>query len=119
MHLMKEEIFMHNKTIGVFLTKISGKNTLTFKFDDKEANINLESNDTKAIKEVFQRIAKELCENDIELNYCVDKETIDDSKDGLFIDAAEEYIERLKSEIENLKEDEHLKIIRANQSNNN
>lgn len=109
---------MPNKTIHVFLTKVGENNTMTFKFDDEEVNINLESNDTNTIKEVFQRIAKTLCENDIELDYSVDEEKVDDSKDGLFIDAAEEYIKRLKLEIESLKEDEHLKIIRANQNNN-
>ncbi|RYC74919.1 hypothetical protein [Candidatus Nanosyncoccus alces] len=109
---------MLNKTIYVFLTKVDDSNTLTFKFDDGQVNINLESNDTNTIKEVFQRIAKELCENDIELDYSVNEEKIDSNKDGLFIDAAEEYIERLKLEIESLKEDEHLKMIRSNQTDN-
>lgn len=106
---------MHDKTINVCLTKIDEKNMLVFKFDDEELEINLESNDTNAIKKVFCRMAKELCENDIQLNYSVDDKSIDKTKDGLFIDASEEYIERLKSEIANLKEDEHLKTIRANQ----
>lgn len=116
---MREEISMPNKTIYVILTKVGGNNTLTFKFDNEELNINLESNDTNTIKEVFQRIAKELCENDVELDYAVDKEKVDDSKDGLFIDASEEYIKRLKLEIESLKEDENLIMIRENQSNSN
>jgi len=110
---------MLNKKICVFLTKVGENNTLVFKFDDEvNININLESNDTNTIKEVFQRIAKELCENDIELDYSVDKEKVDGNKDGLFIDATEEYINRLKLEIERLREDEYLKIIRTNRTDN-
>ena len=41
------------------------------------------------------------------------------SKDGLFIDATKEYIKCLESEIVSLKEDEYLKIIRANDNSNN
>ena len=116
---MNEEIFMPNKTIDVCLTKVNNNNTLIFSFGDGKININLESNDTNTIKEVFQRIAKELCENDITFNYSIDKINIDESKDGLFIDATREYIGCLESEIASLKEDEYLKIIRTNDNSNN
>ena len=106
---------MPSKTIEICLAKINERNTLIFKFEDEEISINLESNDTNNIKSVFRKIAKELCENKIQLNYSVDKDSIDKSKDGLFIDASQEYIDRLKQEIAGLEEDEHLKIIRASQ----
>ncbi len=105
---------MTSKVIKVKLTRAREKIALEFGFDDGEIAIVLESNDTNSIKAVFRRLARELCENNIQLDYSVDENTIDKNKDGLFVDASEEYVKRLMSEVEAIKEDENLKIIRNN-----
>ena len=64
------------------------------------------------IKSVFMKLAKELRESPLDLNYSIDDKKIDKKEDGLFIDAAEEYINQLKEELLTIENDSDLKILR-------
>ena len=112
-HLMKGVIFMNKKEISVILTKNKDNNIiLNFNFNSGKLELNLESNNSEEIKSVFMKLAKELRELPLDLNYSIDDKKIDKKEDGLFIDAAEEYINQLKEELLTIENDSDLKILR-------
>ena len=116
MHFMKEVIFMNNKEINVILTKNINKNIiLLFSFESGNLELNLESNNSENIKQVFVRLASELRLSPISLNYLIDYEKINPKDDELFIDAANEYIFQLKNELLLIENDFDLKTIRENE----
>lgn len=102
---------MEIKNIDVVLDNIEESIKLTFKLSAGEVNLNLESDNSDEIKDVFLCLIKEIEKNPITLNLVIG-ENFDESQNKLFKDAAEEYINQLKTEIANLETDENLKGIR-------
>lgn len=73
MHFMKEVIFMNNKEINVILTKNINENIiLLFSFERGNLELNLESNNSEEIKQVFVTLASELRQSPVSLNYTID-----------------------------------------------
>lgn len=104
---------MNNKEISVILTKNNDNNIiLKFTFSSCELALNLESNNSEEIKSIFVQLSKELRESPIDINYSIDEQKIDKKEDGLFIDAANEYIDQLKEELLTIENDSDLKILR-------
>lgn len=104
---------MNKKEISVILTKNKDNNIiLNFNFNSGKLELNLESNNSEEIKSVFMKLAKELRESPLDVNYSIDDKKIDKKEDGLFIDAAEEYINQLKEELLTIENDSDLKILR-------
>lgn len=104
---------MNKKEISVILTRNKDNNILlNFDFNSEKLELNLESNNSEEIKRVFMQLAKELRKSPIIINYIVNDKKIDKKEDGLFIDAAEEYINQLKEELLTIENDSDLKILR-------
>lgn len=109
---MKNEVkYMETKNIEVVLDNIEESIKLVFKLSNGDVKLNLESDDSDEIKNVFLELIKEIEKNPIELNLIIGK-NFDESQHKLFKDAAEEYIVQLRTEIKNLEDDENLKDIR-------
>ena len=102
---------MDKKDIGVILDNIEEHIKLIFKLDSGDVYIDLESDNSEEIKNVFLKIIEEIEKNPIKLNYSIG-ENFDESKDKLFKDSADEYIEQLQSEIDELENDSNLIEIR-------
>ena len=77
--------------------------------------LNLESNNSEEIKQVFVTLASELRQSPVSLNYTIDVQRINSKDDELFIDAANEYIVQLKNELLLIENDSDLKKIRENE----
>lgn len=106
---------MNNKEINVILTKnINGNIILLFSFESEKLELNLESNNSEEIKQVFVTLASELRQSPVSLNYTIDTQRINSKDDELFIDAANEYIVQLKNELLLIENDSDLKKIREN-----
>ncbi len=104
---------MSNKIIETLLTK-NNENQIILEFsigEDKRI-LNLESSDSKLIKELFLKISELLKFNSLSINFSVDESVIDKKSDLLFIDAATEYIEQLKTDLNLLENDNDLKELR-------
>ncbi len=115
---MKEVIFMNKKEIRVVLTRNKENNiVLNFDFSSGKLELNLESNNSEEIKNVFMHLAKDLRESPVSIDYSVDNKQIDKKEDELFIDAAEEYIKQLKEELLKIENDSDLKILRNKKEN--
>ena len=106
---------MQNKTkkvINASLIKNSNNEiVIRFYFENTEEDLNLQSNNSAEIKKVFLELSKQLRLSPIEINLEIDK-SIDDNSDGLFMEAATEYIKQLNAEMLEIENDEDLKIIR-------
>lgn len=107
---------MNNKEINVILTKNINENIiLLFSFERGNLELNLESNNSEEIKQVFVTLASELRQSPVSLNYTIDVQRINSKDDELFIDAANEYIVQLKNELLLIENDSDLKKIRENE----
>lgn len=107
---------MNNKEINVILTKNINENIiLLFSFERGNMELNLESNNSEEIKQVFVTLASELRQSPVSLNYTIDVQRINSKDDELFIDAANEYIVQLKNELLLIENDSDLKKIRENE----
>lgn len=107
---------MNNKEINVILTKNINENIiLLFSFERGNLELNLESNNSEEIKQVFVTLASELRQSPVSLNYTIDVQRINSKDDELFIDAANEYIVQLKNELLLIENDYDLKKIRENE----
>lgn len=107
---------MNNKEINVILTKNINENIiLLFSFEIGNLELNLESNNSEEIKQVFVTLASELRQSPVSLNYTIDVQRINSKEDELFIDAANEYIVQLKNELLLIENDSDLKKIRENE----
>lgn len=107
---------MNNKEINVILTKNINENIiLLFSFENGNLELNLESNNSEEIKQVFVTLASELRQSPVSLNYTIDIQRINSKDDELFIDAANEYIVQLKNELLLIENDYDLKKIRENE----
>lgn len=111
---------MNKKEISVVLTKNKDNNIiLNFNFNLEKLELNLESNNSEEIKKVFMQLAKELRESPIDIQYSVDNSKIDEKEDGLFVDAAKEYINQLKNELLLIENDSDLKYLRSKKEHYN
>lgn len=104
---------MDKKELKVVLDSIDDHVKLIFKMDSGDASIDLESDNSDEIKNVFLEIIKEIEKNPVKLNYTIG-ENFDESTNKLFKDAVDEYIEQLEKEIEELEKDSNLIEIREN-----
>ena len=102
---------MDKKDIEVVLDSIDEHVMLIFKLESGNVYIDLESDNSDEIKNAFLKIIQEIENNPIKLNYSVG-ENFDESKDKLFKDSTDEYIEQLQSEIDELENDPNLIEIR-------
>ena len=102
---------MDRKDIEVVLDNIDDHIKLVFKLDANDVSIDLESDNSEEIKYVFLNIIEEIKKNPINLKYSIG-ENFDESKNKLFKDAADEYIEQLQTEIDTLENDDNLVEIR-------
>lgn len=116
MPLTKEVIYMPNSDIKVIeallIKNDKSEIVIRFKFSQANIDLNLQSDDSEQIKNVFLELSKELRTTPIKVNLTSDK-SIDDKTDGLFKEASDEYINQLNTEILNMEKDEDLKTIRA------
>lgn len=100
------------KIIKAHLTKNENNEiVIRFIFDENGYDLNLQSNDSENIKNVFIELSKQIRKHAIEVNLEIE-DTMDSKKDALFIDASKEYISQLNTELLALENDEDLKIIR-------
>lgn len=102
---------MDEKELKVVLDSVNDHIKLIFKPDNGEVSIDLESDNSDEIKSAFLEIIKEIENNPVKLNYTIG-ENFDESKNKLFKDAVDEYIEQLQKEIDELENDQNLKEIR-------
>lgn len=110
---MKKEVkYIVNKKIEVYLDSVEGKNQLIFKLTKGDAILNLETDDSDEIKELFLSLIQEIELNPIELELKTG-ENFNESENKLFLDASKEYINKLEEEISELENDENLKEIRV------
>lgn len=113
--LKKEVIFMPNgtlKTINADLIKNeSNEIVIRFYIDEKQYDLNLQSNNSEEIKKVFLQLSKQIRLKPIKIDMKIDK-SIDEKSDNLFIEASNEYIKQLNDEMLELENDDDLKIIR-------
>lgn len=109
---MKKEVkYIVNKKIEIYLDCIDEKNNLIFKLTNGDFNLNLETDDSDEIKELFLALIQEIELNPIELELKVG-ENFNESENKLFLDASKEYINKLQDEIKELENDENLIEIR-------
>ena len=80
-------------------------------------DLNLQSNNSEEIKKVFLELSKQIRIKPIKIELNID-DSIDEKKDNLFIETADEYIKQLNDEILELENDDDLKIIRGFINNN-
>lgn len=102
---------MDKKELKVVLDSVNDHIKLIFKLGSGEVSIDLESDNSDEIKSAFLEIIKEIENNPVKLNYTIG-EKFDESKNKLFKDAVDEYIEQLQKEIDELENDQNLKEIR-------
>jgi len=102
---------MDKKELNVVLDSVDEHIKLIFKIDSGDVSIDLESDNSDEIKNVFLEIIKEIENAPIKLNYTIG-ENFDESKNKLFKDAVDEYIEQLQKEIDELENDSNLIEIR-------
>ena len=102
---------MDKKELKVVLDSVNDHIKLIFKLGSGEVSIDLESDNSDEIKSAFLEIIKEIENNPVKLNYTIG-ENFDESKNKLFKDAVDEYIEQLQKEIDELENDQNLKEIR-------
>ena len=104
---------MDKKELKVVLDSVDDHIKLIFKLDNGNVSIDLESDNSDEIKNAFLEIIKEIENNPVNLNYTIG-ENFDESKNKLFKDAVDEYIEQLQKEIDDLESDSNLIEIREN-----
>ena len=80
-------------------------------------DLNLQSNNSEEIKKVFLELSKQIRIKPIKIELNID-DSIDEKKDNIFIETADEYIKQLNDEILELENDDDLKIIRGFINNN-
>lgn len=100
------------KTINADLIKNeSNEIVIRFYIDEKQYDLNLQSNNSEEIKKVFLQLSKQIRLEPIKIDMKIDK-SIDEKSDNLFIEASNEYIKQLNDEMLELENDDDLKIIR-------
>lgn len=111
---------MPNEPINIIdatLTKNDNEQiVIRFNINDNY-DLNLQSNNSEEIKKVFLELSKQIRIKPIKIELNID-DSIDEKKDNLFIETADEYIKQLNDEILELENDDDLKIIRGFINNN-
>ncbi len=104
---------MTEKEISIKLTRNATSNiVLRFYIYERDYDLNLESNNSESIKTIFVELSKALRKSPIKIKYEIDKESINEKEDGLFVDSSAEYIKQLESELLTIENDSDLKILR-------
>lgn len=81
---------------NVELKKMGENNYLSFNIDGKQLNIDLNSDEQSNLRNLFYEIIKKLFTEKVEFVLQVQE----DYKENLYVDIAEDYIEKLNDEIE-------------------
>ncbi|MCI8575352.1 MAG: hypothetical protein HFI09_02675 [Bacilli bacterium] len=105
------------ETINAILCIIDGKVNLLFEIDDESINLNLESDDSIQIKQLFLSLAKKIRSNPLQVKLVVDPK-FEMNSNKLFYDTSVEYIEQLNKELKFLEEDDDLIRIRSLEHSN-
>lgn len=103
---------MEKKIIDAKLMK-NKDNEIIIRFEmvENSYELNLQSDNSEEIKNVFLQLANLIRYSPIEINFSVNP-SIEEKSNGLFIETATEYIKQLNDELKEIEKDKDLKTIR-------
>ena len=110
MPLRREEKSM--ETIKAILCMVDEKVNLLFEVDSEKIYLDLESDDSNQIKQLFLALAKKIRNNPLQIQLEVDN-SFEMNSNKLFYDTSVEYVDQLNKELKELETDSDLINIRT------